>query len=103
MVADLMLDGSRVQDKGKIENTLSSVDHEIISGIPLGNGVGGDKWAWHFYSKGLYKVRAGYRAIMESKRSESSSIVNSGRIMVEEDVEFTNSPQSPFVCMAWFP
>ncbi|GMN63226.1 hypothetical protein TIFTF001_032293 [Ficus carica] len=49
------------------------VDQELISSIPLGNAIGGDKWAWHFNSKGLYKVRSGYRAIMESKHSESSS------------------------------
>ncbi|GMN53247.1 hypothetical protein TIFTF001_022384 [Ficus carica] len=77
MVADLMSDENRIWDKDKIENTLWPVDHELILGIPLGNAAGGDKWAWHFDSKGLYKVRSGYRAIMESKRRESSSIVNS--------------------------
>ena len=43
MVADLMLDGNRVWDKGKIENTLWPVDQELISGIPLGNVAGGNK------------------------------------------------------------
>ncbi|GMN71032.1 hypothetical protein TIFTF001_055907 [Ficus carica] len=68
-----MLGRNRVWDKNKIESTLWPVDHEIISGLPLGNAVGGDKWAWYFDSKGIYKVRSGYRAIMDSQRSESSS------------------------------
>ncbi|GMN74812.1 hypothetical protein TIFTF001_052466, partial [Ficus carica] len=68
-----MLGRNRVWDKNKIESTLWLVDHEIISGLPLGNAVGGDKWAWYFDSKGIYKVRSGYRAIMDSQRSESSS------------------------------
>ncbi|GMN40448.1 hypothetical protein TIFTF001_009671 [Ficus carica] len=56
MVVDLMLEGSRVWDKDKIENSLWLVDQELIRGISLGNGDGGDKWAWHFDSKGLYKM-----------------------------------------------
>ncbi|GMN26460.1 hypothetical protein TIFTF001_001318 [Ficus carica] len=97
MVADLMLEGSRVWDKDKIENSLWPVDQELIRGIPLGNGDGGDKWAWHFDSKGLYKVRSGYMAIMESKRLESSSNANS-------DVTWWRKMWSlPAVCVACFP
>ncbi|GMN25608.1 hypothetical protein TIFTF001_000990 [Ficus carica] len=51
MVVDLMLEGSRVWDKGKIENTLWPVDQELIRGIPLDNGDGGDKWVWHLILK----------------------------------------------------
>ena len=77
MVADLIKGGNRAWDMGKIENILWPVDQVIIKSIPLGNGVGGDKWAWHFDPKGVYKVRSGYRAIMEAKHVDSSSYVNS--------------------------
>ncbi|GMN35433.1 hypothetical protein TIFTF001_048455, partial [Ficus carica] len=75
-VADLMVEGCRVWNKGKIDDTLWLVNQELIRGIHLGNGEGGDKWVWHFDSKGLYKVRSGYRAIMDFKRLESSSNAN---------------------------
>ncbi|GMN21284.1 hypothetical protein TIFTF001_050116 [Ficus carica] len=55
-VADLMVEGCWVWNKGKIDDTLWPVDQELIRGIPLGNGEGGDKWVWHFDSKGLYKM-----------------------------------------------
>ncbi|GMN68653.1 hypothetical protein TIFTF001_037708 [Ficus carica] len=65
-VADLLLEGCRVWNKGKIDDTLWPVDQELIRGIPLGNGEGGDKWVWHFDSKGLYKIHSRCKDKMES-------------------------------------
>ncbi|GMN43800.1 hypothetical protein TIFTF001_012998 [Ficus carica] len=72
-----MMGKNREWDKDKIESALWPVDQEIILSIPLGNASAGDKWAWYYDSKGLYKVRSGYRAIMDSKLTESSSFDNS--------------------------
>ena len=68
MVANLMKDNSRATNLEKIDEVLWLVDQELIRGIPLGNGVGGDKCVWHFDLKGFYKVRSGYRAIMDYRR-----------------------------------
>ena len=43
-VVDLMVEGCRVWNKGKIDDVLWPIDQELIRSIPLGNGVGGDKW-----------------------------------------------------------
>ncbi|GMN68764.1 hypothetical protein TIFTF001_037815 [Ficus carica] len=101
-VADLMVEGCRVWNKGKIDDTFWPVDQELIRGIPLGNGEGGDKWVWHFDSKGLYKVRSGYRALMDFKRLESSSNANTD-ITWWRRCGVCHYLPSPDVCVACFP
>lgn len=52
-----------------MNQVLWPVDHDAVRSIPLGNGSGGDKWVWHYNAKGVYKVRSGYRVIMDSRRA----------------------------------
>lgn len=75
-VADLMTSGRREWDKEKVEQVLWPVDSSLVLSIPLGNAQGNDGWFWHFDSKGLYKVRSGYRVVMESRRMVSSTVQN---------------------------
>uniref|UniRef100_A0A803NHI3 Reverse transcriptase domain-containing protein n=1 Tax=Cannabis sativa TaxID=3483 RepID=A0A803NHI3_CANSA len=36
------------------------MDIDAILGIPVGCGVGADRWCWHFSSSGAYTVKSGY-------------------------------------------
>ncbi|GMN54500.1 hypothetical protein TIFTF001_023624 [Ficus carica] len=44
---------------------------ELFSSIPLGNGGGSDGWDLHFDSKGIYRVRSGYRVAIDSRKQTS--------------------------------
>ena len=91
-VADLMISGRREWDKEKVEQVLWPVDSSLVLSIPLGNAQGNDGWFWHFDSKGLYEVRSGYRVVMDSRRTVSSTVQNPDVAFWMKLLELGNPP-----------
>lgn len=75
-VVDFLVEGSREWNVDKLARVFWPIDRDLILSLPLAQGDCRDKWIWHFDAKGCYKVRSGYRVVMESRMTASSTNLN---------------------------
>ena len=72
-VSDFLLPNPLQWNETLIKEMFWAVDWNCILKIPLSHSAIYDKLVWHYDTKGAVSVKSGYKAIMNVKRSSSTS------------------------------